>query len=612
MKKNIYITGFAALTLAMGIASCSDYLDAENKSAGGKTAEEVFSKDAQSLLTSAYESMKDIVYVPEMNSQGTDLYVNTRGHVGGDFNTYYLTPLNSTVSSYYSNTYKTINYTNGIVNYAAAGSDLNAEARFLRAYCYYLLTQQFGAVPYIKTYINNASTSYPRTPLTEIYPDLIADLTDLYNNSSLKDQSHEGHASKQAVAALLAKVNLAAGWDLQTTLSNAENGTYTVDATTYFTEAAKWAETAISAAGLSSGLTMTFENKWSQENEGNAEEIFSIQYDRAGYPGDVATGGHSMQNTFGGYYGECTKQFEKQVNSDNHQSEKSIYLFEKGDQRYEATFMTTFYNSSGTWGTSGYYAFYNVDDKSKLPIAFRFFPYWVSVDEAKAEFTANQSQYVKGDNLNVVSAAIMTNPVTVFSFDANGKASNGTATPLNTFYGATNNGICVRKFDDKNSAQVGSKNDYRDIVVLHVSELYLTAAEAYLMAGQSAQALQKVNAVRSRAGVSTLSSFNDYIQNHVNYNTNATFTLNDLDVILDERARELYAEGYRWTDLRRTKQLIRYNLEFNEYVTSADQMMDATKSNYKWYRPIPSNEISANTGISQADQNPGYGATTEE
>jgi hypothetical protein len=165
----------------------------------------------------------------------------------------------------------------------------------------------------------------------------------------------------------------------------------------------------------------------------------------------------------------------------------------------------------------------------------------------------------------------------------------------------------VKKFDDPESAQVAGSNDYRNLVVFHVSDMYLIAAEAYLMAGETAQALTKLNAVRNRAGLASLSSFNAY---NVEYNTPASFTLRDIDVILDERARELYAEGHRWVDLRRTKQLIRYNVAFNTYINTASQMADVS-GNYKWLRPIPENEISSNTGISNADQNPGYGGVTE-
>ena len=59
-------------------------------------------------------------------------------------------------------------------------------------------------------------------------------------------------------------------------------------------------------------------------------------------------------------------------------------------------------------------------------------------------------------------------------------------------------------------------------------------------------------------------------------------------------------------DLRRTKQLVRYNLEFSkEYIKSVAQM-SSPKGDIRWLRPIPSNEISANTAMTNEDQNPGY------
>ena len=160
----------------------------------------------------------------------------------------------------------------------------------------------------------------------------------------------------------------------------------------------------------------------------------------------------------------------------------------------------------------------------------------------------------------------------------------------------------VKKFDDPESDQLSGSNDYRDIVIFHVSDMYLVAAEAYLMSGDATKSLAKLNAVRNRAGLASLASFSSY---EPEYSTSATFTIRDIDVILDERARELYAERQRWTDLRRTKQLIRYNVEFNNYIASAADMANVA-GEYKWLRPIPQEEISSNTGITNEDQNPGY------
>jgi hypothetical protein len=612
MKKNIFLSVMAVLFAGFTLTACSDFLEAENKSAGGQTAEEIFSKDASSLLTAAYSSLKNYGFNTDLFCRGTDLYIHTRGKAVSDFDTYTFNTENSTNSSLYSNVYRTINLSNGVINYAGADSELSLEARFLRNYGYYLLTQQFGSVPYITTYINSAERSYPRTPLNEIYAAMIEDLSDLYN-SSLPAQSHIGRASKQAVAALLAKVYLAAGWDLDTTLGDALQGTYNVSGTSNFQQAAAWAEKAINGIGL----TMSFEDKWSPFNEGNAEEIFSIQYERNGYGGDIIDGGHSMHGAFGGYYGAYDASGIKGSSSEDCQSQKSMYLFEKGDTRYDATYMMVMYNStkddSGkpTWGTEGYYAYYNASatEKAKMAICKVYFPYYYTETEVQAWIDAHQNQLIadkdKYCNSDVRISLLTLPQVTnwVYVQDDKGVAKwTKTKVSIADYNAQTSNGACVKKFDDAAADFTNKANDYRDIVVFHVSDMYLVAAEAYLMAGQQSQALDKINAVRGRAGLAALSSFGAY---QPEYSTTGSFTIKDIDLILDERARELYAEGHRWMDLRRTKQLVRYNVQFSEYISDAAAMAN-NKGEIKWYRPIPANEISANTGISQEDQNPGY------
>ena len=613
MKKNIYLSVIAALFAGFTLTACSDFLEAENKSAGGQTADDVFSKDASTLLTAAYSSMKSYGFNTDLFSRGTDLYIHTRGGAVSDFDTYTFNADNGTITSLYADLYKTINLANGVIYYAGTDSQLGQEALFLRNYGYYVLTQHFGGVPYITDYINSAETNYPRTPLDEVYKEMIVDLTSLYNNCTLDAQRHDGRASKQSIAALLAKVYLAAGWDLDTSLSgSATDGSYTVNSTSNFSQAASWAEKAINGIGL----TMSFEDKWSPFNEGNAEEIFSIQYERNGYPGDIIDGGHAMHGSFGGYYGAYDASGIKGVNSQDCQSQKSMYLFEKGDNRYDATYMMFMYNSSfdsngkPTWGTEGYYAYYNSKDKlNTMPICKVYFPHYYTeaevqkwIDEHESQLIADKDKYANAD----VRVSLLTLPqVTVWVYvqDANGNAKwTKSKVAIADYNAQTSNGACVKKFDDAAADFTNKANNYRDIVLFHVSDMYLIAAEAYLMAGQTAQALEKINAVRGRAGLPALASFSAY---QPEYTTTGNFTIKDIDLVLDERARELYAEGHRWMDLRRTKQLVRYNVQFSEYIAD-ENAMKGNDGNIRWYRPIPTNEISANTGISVADQNPGY------
>lgn len=613
MKKNIYLSVIAALFAGFTLTACSDFLEPENKTAGGKTADDVFGKDATSLLTAAYSSLKSYGFSTDLYSRGTDLYIHTRGKSVSDFDTYTFNTENGTISSLYSNVFKTINLSNGVISYAGADTQLGQEARFLRNYGYYMLTQHFGSVPYITQYINSADKNFPRTPLNEVYAAMIEDLTDLYNNSSLAAQSHTGKASKQAVAALLAKVYLAAGWDLDTSLGSAAEGSYTVNNTSNFSQAASWAERAINGINL----TMSFEQKWSPFNEGNEEEIFSIQYERTGFPGDIIDGGHAMSGAFGGYYGAYDASGIKGASSEDCQSQKSMYLFEKGDTRYAATYMMVMYNSkkdaSGipAWGNEGYYAYYNATDteKAKMAICKAYFPYYYTeaevqawIDEHQSQLIADKDVYANADvRISLLTLPQVTNWIYVQDNNGNAKWTKNKVS-ISDYNAQTSNGACVKKFDDAAADFTNKSNDYRDIVLFHVSDMYLIAAEAYLMAGQNAQALDKINAVRGRAGLPALASFSAY---QPEYTTTGSFTIKDIDLILDERARELYAEGHRWMDLRRTKQLVRYNIQFSEYISSEAAMAN-NKGEIKWYRPIPANEISANTGINNEDQNPGY------
>ena len=149
MKKYIYISALA-LAGALATSSCNDFLEAENKSSGGVTAEEYYSTEEglQSFLATAYSGLKWVATNTEINEWGTDLYVEVRNGDPGDFHKYILSPENSTVRALYTNVYGMINNANGVLFYGGEDGKLADEAKFLRCYGYYLLTQHFGGVPY--------------------------------------------------------------------------------------------------------------------------------------------------------------------------------------------------------------------------------------------------------------------------------------------------------------------------------------------------------------------------------------------------------------------------------------------------------------------------------
>lgn len=601
------------------LSGCSDFLDSKNLS-NPDNSDVYFAEHPDQIRPVAYDAIRFIATHIDMLDQASDLFINPRGADDGTFSMFLQTPETGTVESYYKSIYSGINKANCMIHYAGDKQDLIAEGKFLRILGYYYLTQQFGAVPYVDYYIQNAQRDFPRTPLNEIYDALLADCNEIYNGSALDATNHAGYASKQAVAAIAAKIALAAAWDLDTELVDASKGTYTVKATSRFNEAAAWAEKAIDGIQL----TMPFAEKWAWNNEGNVEEIFSAQYDRNGYPGDKNTGGHSLMYNYTAF---TTKTNETGVKGNgsggtNLMSAKSASLFERGDQRFDGTFMTTIYNAprnldgNGKPGTAvweeGYMAWYNkpVEEQANMPVGVRFYAPGTTVAEAEADIRKmiEHNQAVKFAantyGINVPFAAIMSGTdVIKWEFREDGKMPSSKKVSFETFSTTgDNNGATVTKYDDPTSGPVTADQCYRDIPLLHVSEMYLVAAEAYLLAGNESAALNKINAVRKRAGVKELTSFAEY---EAPYVTNVNFVFVPLDLVLDERARECYAERTRYFDLRRTKQLIRYNLEFSRFMNSVSKMSNP-KGEIKWYRPIPQAEIDSNTGMTNADQNPGY------
>lgn len=155
--------------------------------------------------------------------------------------------------------------------------------------------------------------------------------------------------------------------------------------------------------------------------------------------------------------------------------------------------------------------------------------------------------------------------------------------------GEFTNGLAVVKFTNiKRDGSAGSNLAYADtdFPIFRLADVYLMYVEAHLRGGggNAALALDYFNALRERA---------------FGNETNNITTLN-LDRVLDERARELYWEGHRRTDL------IRFGkFTGGEYVWPwKNNIPDggATNERYNLF-PIPSADLTANPNLTQ---NPGY------
>lgn len=134
-------------------------------------------------------------------------------------------------------------------------------------------------------------------------------------------------------------------------------------------------------------------------------------------------------------------------------------------------------------------------------------------------------------------------------------------------------GIRVVKYPPDYANGDNKDNDY---VFLRFADVYLMKAEALLRGGTDPggeTALDLVNEVRARAGAPALGNV-------------------DLNILLDERGRELYWEGWRRMDLVR----------FGKFLTS-DELRTTESSADRLLFPIPAPELAANPNLSQ---NPGY------
>lgn len=119
------------------------------------------------------------------------------------------------ISDFWAGEYQTINFANqildnvpGITMDAGLKARYLAEAKFIRAYCYFRLVRAFGDVP-LRLHVPKAASDYniPRTPKSQVWAAIEQDLTDaasvLPTTYSAVDV---GHVTKGAALALHAKV----------------------------------------------------------------------------------------------------------------------------------------------------------------------------------------------------------------------------------------------------------------------------------------------------------------------------------------------------------------------------------------------------------------------
>lgn len=139
------------------------------------------------------------------------------------------------------------------------------------------------------------------------------------------------------------------------------------------------------------------------------------------------------------------------------------------------------------------------------------------------------------------------------------------------------------KYWDPTRPQVNEVRGNKDFIVFRLAETYLIAAEALLMDGKRTDALPYFNALRQRAS-------------REGFDLSVSEEALDIDLILNERARELAGEMHRWSDLVRTGTALERIRTHSAH--------GANIQPYHLLRPIPQNEIDLLEV--PMDQNDGY------
>ena len=635
----IRVLGTAALALFL-TASCSDILDEQPRSSYDPTFFKT-EKGVEGGVTSMYAHLRYIygqAYYYNSCLTGTD-EATWGWSADGNFKDADLSGVGNLTATtcrsdaLWGTAFSNINTANGVIENGAevgVNESLVSEARFFRAFDYFLLVQTFGGVPLdlgsgeLKFNITPSRTSVrntvPEVYTKAIFPDLLTAIENLPANPRVT-----GGVTKTVARLYLAKAYLAYAWWLK----NPNNiPTYPEcqrtdpnghDAAWYFQQAYDVAVTAIENPGPF-GLQESFWMVNAGPNDRNMEILLyadHTQEDEYYNGGSLSYGGGGAPDNFAGWMMNWNYTDARSADNQaviNRIAEQCygrpwtrmappLGVFTKtfadkvNDSRYDGTFTTVY---RGNWSTAGqnWESVTNANGmkvKEREPI-FSF----VFQDMDKIDYAG------EGSKSNLGAGTLPGRPDWVLGLDAVGRYVYPGLWKLGPY--RTDNG------SGAGQPNAGSTRPYN---IAKFSELYLVAAEAAVegaatQAGKSARDL--VNVLRARAGRWTYSNaeYKEVDRDFSAEMTAATPATIDINYILDERSREFYGEGYRWFDLVRTQ-------KWNEYADSYvicggkgdhnPQTYSRTIEAFHYLRPIPQGQLDGMEMTEEekdAYQNPGY------
>lgn len=561
-----------------------------------------------------------------------------------------ITPSSSRSDVLWGVAFSNINTASGVIENAqdvGISAPLIAEARFFRAFDYFLLVQTFGGVPLdlgageLK-FNTSPSRKSVRNTVPEVYtkaifPDLVQAVNDLPDAPRVT-----GGATKTVARLYLAKAYLTYGWWLQ----NPNNiPTYPQtprtdpdghDAAYYFQKAYDVATQAIASPGPF-GLVNTFYDLHVGGNDRNKEMLLYADHtqESAFYNGSPLTGFDSEipspRNTAvwmvnwnytvirsapnpdgtGTAISSVQREAVQGLGRPYIRMAPPIGVFtntfaEKTlDSRYDGTFSTVY---RGNWPKGGIAnaTLYNANDMAVTPgqPILSFLEY----DSLAAGIAYPTGASFPGKSADNVGAGQLPGRADFVI------APSGISRIV--FPGLWKMGV----YRTDNGAGLGEPNtaSTRPFKIAKFSELYFIAAEAAVkgattVAGKSAREL--INVIRARAGMWKFSNKNNaaFVADNSAAMMAATPATIDINYILAERSREYFGEGQRWFDLVRTQKWSElagtYQICGTTYGNHTPQTVTRTVDPKFYLRPIPQAQIDGmemTADEKAAYQNPGY------
>ena len=625
---------YIALIVIIGAGCKQSFLTEVNP--GNRTTDNYYTNAAgfESLVTSCYPLLRDITQQRVLDFQGTDIfasggwggiYFNQPNPLGSSYDQYDIR-LNASLGelqTLWDFLYREINRCNAVVSRAPGITDMAdsaknvriAEAKFLRSLSYFWAVQTWGDIPMPLVETTSASLSVTKAVSKDIYAQMITDLTECIAKLPAK-QKDVGRVTQGAAKFLLARVYLTRGWNYNNALGGSSAD---------FTSALQLCDQIISS-GLYP-LEANWNNLWPLHNinpnketatatssvavcNKSAEVIFAIQYANASsYQGDPSVGtttlGNNMHEMFSGGPSGVAQQARTSAYNRFLPSQICTWaayrLFDpKLDPRYNATFNSVSYAT-----TAG-----SISLASNKP-----FPQSLTLT------------YAIGDTTAV--AMPWTNPVTTAAqrgVDIQGGTKKYSVINTNEYVGLgyitgttpivdvlAGGAPMVWKFFQPGITYGDGYSTFND-PLFRSAEVYLMAAEAIVKGATGAvlgtadvyynkildRALGSANAGKSPMRATNPELVNDPVTNVVSYRATAG-TIN-IDMILDERARELLGEGnQRWFDLKRTGTLIARASKYNPWTSYGLTGIPLISAKHL-VRPIPQGMLdNSNPRIQQND-----------